>query len=170
MSKWGDWMALLSSWALQCVLWRAIPARGEAEDAGCCWRFAVSCPHFCGHPAPMHPLMSACSLLLDVLHWGTVGKEDDFRSLMETEDEKWQMACIKVPSLVVPWKWKTFGQIMCYCLFKVTLKQGYCSKDLLSFDIPAVSCSNTISGQLRFQSFLNTFHQDAFGMLCEISW
>lgn len=50
------------------------------------------------------------------------------------------------------------------------LKQGYCGKDLLSFDISAVSGSNTISGQLRFQSFLNTFHQDAFGILPEISW
>lgn len=49
-------------------------------------------------------------------------------------------------------------------------KQGYCGKDLLSFDISAVSYSNTISGQLRFQSFLNTFHQDAFGILPEISW
>lgn len=91
MSKWGDWMALLSSWALQCVLWRVIPACGEAEDAGCCWKFAVSCPHFHGRPAPMHLLVPACSLLLDVLHWGTLGQEDDFRSLKETGDWGWEL-------------------------------------------------------------------------------
>lgn len=91
VSMWDNWMALLSSWAQQCVLWRAIPTCGEAEDAECCWRFAVSCSHFHGHPAALHPVVPARSLLLAVIHWGTLVQEDNFGSLMKTGDWRWEV-------------------------------------------------------------------------------
>lgn len=90
MSMWGDWMALLSSWAAVCLLesyislWRSWGSRVLLE-------VCINCPHFHGHPAPTHPLGSACSPLLAVLHCGTLVQEDNLRSLMKTGDWKWEV-------------------------------------------------------------------------------
>lgn len=157
MSMRDNWMSLLSSWNV-----------GGLQGAA---------PTSMGTQLP-------CSLLLAVIHqWGTLGQEDNFRSLMKTGDWGWEVTDEVYQSTLSSCSLGMEG----FCPNNVVLsvqghpekqrlwvfyglKQGYCGKDLLSFDISAVSCSNSISGQLRFQSFLNTFHQDAFGILLEISW
>lgn len=102
VSMWDNWMSLLSSWAQQCLLWGAIPTCGEGEDAGYCW-FAGSWSHFHGHPAPLQPLVPACSLLLAVIPWGTLVQEHNFRSLMKTGDWRWEVTDKVYQSTLSSW-------------------------------------------------------------------
>lgn len=101
-------------------------------------------------PLPWAPSSPAASCWL----WSTNGARWGRRIILEvwwkleTEDEKWQMRCTKVPSPVVPWEWKGFAPIMWCCLFKVTLKNKGCEYSMVWSKVIVVKIYSLLIFQL----------------------